>query len=412
MFRFLLLPLAIMISFQLKAEGVLEVCPTCPATTIRQALEMAETGDEVIVHEGTYREGNIEIKKPVLLRGLNFPVVDGEDKYEIFTILAPGVTIEGFRLVNAGKSTLKDMSAIRVDHSKHFSICGNEIENAQFGIYLAYAADGIVEDNRLEGRALDEVNSGNGVHCWYARRIFIAGNTVLRHRDGIYLEFTDSSRIAKNHSERNIRYGLHFMFSNNDDYFDNTFRANGAGVAVMYSKKIGMRHNRFEHNWGSASYALLLKEIYDADLQYNEFVSNTIGILMEGATRIRYDNNLFKSNGWAIQMTGGCVDNHFTSNAFVSNALDMVVKSSVNNNTFDGNYWSEYAGYDLDRDGYGDVPHRPVKLFSYITSQTPESIVLLRSFFVDLLNFAEKVSPVLTPANVLDNKPLLQKPNL
>ncbi|MBK7338316.1 MAG: nitrous oxide reductase family maturation protein NosD [Saprospirales bacterium] len=371
---------------------------------------MAEPGEEIVVRGGTYREGNIAIKKSIQLRGVDFPVVDGENQYEIFTIQAPGVTIEGFRLINAGKSTLKDMAAIRVDHQRHFSICGNEIQNAQFAIYLAYATDGIVEDNRLEGEAQDEISSGNGVHCWYARRLFIANNTILRHRDGIYLEFTDSSRIIGNWSEHNLRYGLHFMFSNNDVYNDNTFLNNGAGVAVMFSKKIGMYRNRFERNWGTASYALLLKEIYDADLQHNLFISNTIGILMEGATRIEYKNNLFLSNGWAIQMTGGCIDNHFTENAFVSNSQDMVVNSSVNNNTFDGNYWSEYAGYDLDRDGFGDVPHRPVKLFSYITSQTPEAIVLLRSFFVDLLNFAEKVSPVLTPANVLDNKPLLQQP--
>ncbi|MBK6902382.1 MAG: nitrous oxide reductase family maturation protein NosD [Saprospirales bacterium] len=388
----------------------IEVCPTCPVSSIVQALELAEPGEEIVVRGGTYREGNIAIKKSIQLRGVDFPVVDGENQYEIFTIQAPGVTIEGFRLINAGKSTLVDMAAIRVDHQRHFSICGNEIQNAQFAIYLAYATDGIVEDNFLEGEAQDEISSGNGVHCWYARRLFIANNTILRHRDGIYLEFTDSSRIIGNWSEHNVRYGLHFMFSNNDVYNDNTFLNNGAGVAVMFSKKIGMYRNRFERNWGTASYALLLKEIYDADLQHNLFISNTIGILMEGATRIEYKNNLFQSNGWAIQMTGGCIDNHFTENAFVSNSQDMVVNSSVNNNTFDGNYWSEYAGYDLDRDGFGDVPHRPVKLFSYITSQTPEAIVLLRSFFVDLLNFAEKVSPVLTPANVLDNKPLLQQP--
>ena len=407
--RFLLLLLSLTLNLQLKA---IEVCPTCPVSSIVQAVEMAEPGEEIVVRGGTYREGNIAIKKSVQLRGVDFPVVDGENQYEIFTIQAPGVTIEGFRLINAGKSTLKDMAAIRVDHQHHFSICGNEIQNAQFAIYLAYATDGIVEDNFLEGEAQDEISSGNGVHCWYARRLFIANNTILRHRDGIYLEFTDSSRIIGNWSEQNVRYGLHFMFSNNDVYNDNTFLNNGAGVAVMFSKKIGMYRNRFERNWGTASYALLLKEIYDADLQHNLFISNTIGILMEGATRIEYKNNLFQSNGWAIQMTGGCIDNHFTENAFVSNSQDMVVNSSVNNNTFDGNYWSEYAGYDLDRDGFGDVPHRPVKLFSYITSQTPEAIVLLRSFFVDLLNFAEKVSPVLTPANVLDNKPLLQQPTI
>ena len=102
-------------------------------------------------------------------------------------------------------------------------------------------------------------------------------------------------------------------------------------------------------------------------------------------------------------------DNVFTENNFLSNTLDLVVDSKVNNNTFNGNYWSEYTGYDLDRDGVGDVPHRPVKLFSFILSRSPEAIVLLRSLFIDLINFSEKVSPVFTPANVLDERPLMKK---
>src|SRR5690606_28305220 len=116
----------------------------------------------------------------------------------------------------------------------------------------------------------------------------------------------------------------------------------------------------------------------------------------------------FRRNGWAVQMSGGCLDNHFTQNNFITNTLDLVVHGRINNNTFDGNYWSEYNGYDLDRDGTGEVPHRPVKLYSYLLGKSPESIMLLRSFFVDLLNFAEKISPVFTPADVEDRKPLMR----
>ena len=59
----------------------------------------------------------------------------------------------------------------------------------------------------------------------------------------------------------------------------------------------------------------------------------------------------------------------------------------MNDNKFDGNYWSSYSGYDLDKDQIGDVPYRPVKLFSYVVNRTPETIILLRSLFVDLINF-------------------------
>ena len=172
-----------------------------------------------------------------------------------------------------------------------------------------------------------------------------------------------------------------------------------------------MYQNKFIHNWGSASYGLLLKEIYDAEIEDNLFEQNTIGISVDGSTRINYRRNDFVRNGWAVKIIGACYDNIFSVNNFLNNALDLSYNSKINSNRFDGNYWSDYSGYDLDRNGIGDVPYRPVKLFSYIVHNTPETIILLRSLFVDIINFSEKVSPVFTPDNLLDNNPLMTRFN-
>ena len=185
----------------------------------------------------------------------------------------------------------------------------------------------------------------------------------------------------------------------------------GRGVAVMFSKKINMWENVFEYNWGKASYGMLLKEIYDADIKNNVFRENTIGIYVEGSTRINYLQNDFIRNGWAIKISGGCLDNVVNGNNFLSNTFELSLKASANNNSFDGNYWSDYSGYDLNRDGIGDVPYRPVKLFNYVVNETPEAMVLLRSLFIDIINFSEKVSPVFTPENVVDNAPSMKKIN-
>jgi len=199
------------------------------------------------------------------------------------------------------------------------------------------------------------------------------------------------------------------MFSNNDAYYNNTFRNNGSGVAVMFSKFIKMKNNSFKKNWGTASYGLLLKEIYDAQIEQNIFEENTTGINIEGSTRINYKNNNFIRNGWAIKIAGACYTNIFTHNNFLHNSFDISYNSKLNDNKFDRNYWSDYTGYDLDKNGVGDVPYRPVKLFSYIVNKTPETVVLLRSLFVDIINFSEKVSPAFTPDNLLDNNPLMKK---
>ena len=192
-------------------------------------------------------------------------------------------------------------------------------------------------------------------------------------------------------------------------YQDNTFENNGAGVAVMFSKRIKMYNNIFKENWGTASYGMLLKEINDAEIIGNRFEDNTVGINIEGSNRINYTHNTFVNNGWAIKVKGACYTNNFSENNFLYNSFDIAYNSKVNDNVFNKNYWSNYTGYDLDKNGIGDVPYRPVKLFSYIVNRTPETIILLRSMFIDIIDFSEKVSPVFTPDDLLDNNPQIKK---
>ena len=341
--------------------------------------------------------------------GENHPVIDGEFKGEIVTITSDNVTLDGFSIINVGTSYTEDYAAIRVRKSNNFVIKNIVLEKLFFGIYVEKSSYGKIYKNKIIGDAVQEYNSGNGIQLWYSNHIEIDDNYVAHVRDGIYLEFSDDCLIKNNVSTENLRYGLHFMFSNNDTYQDNTFKNNGAGVAVMFSKKIKMLNNTFKENWGTASYGMLLKEINDAEIIGNTFEKNTIGINIEGSNRIVYKNNEFINNGWAVKVRGACYANSFVENNFLYNSFDISYNSKVNDNVFDRNYWSNYTGYDLDKDGVGDVPYRPVKLFSYIVNRTPETIILLRSLFIDIIDFSEKVSPVFTPDNLFDNNPLIKK---
>ena len=389
--------------------AILEVCPNCSYTDIQTAIDAAAPGDQLFIKGGTYQVNDLQITKSLHIKGVDWPVLDGGQKGQILTIQADDIVIEGLQIQNVGTSYTEDRAGIRLSKSKRFSIRNNRLLNTFFGIYLAYCKEGEILNNVVAGEAKQEMSSGNAIHLWYCQKVRIENNKVRRHRDGIYFEFVDDSHIKDNLSEDNLRYGLHFMFSNRDDYFHNTFKRNGAGVAVMFSKKINMWENTFAHNWGRAAYGLLLKEIYDAEIKNNTFIENTIGIYVEGSTRVNYQRNQFERNGWAIKISGGCLDNTVSANNFIANTFDLSIASQVNNNSFDGNFWSDYSGYDLNRDGIGDVPYRPVKLFNYVVHQTPEAIILLRSLFVDIINFSEKVSPVFTPANVLDNQPAMRR---
>ncbi|MFT5847191.1 MAG: nitrous oxidase accessory protein [Psychroserpens sp.] len=387
----------------------IEVCNSCTISTLKEAINEAKDFDTILVRKGTYKEYDIVVNKPLTIIGKNYPIIDGERKGEIFTIISDNVTVDGLFIINVGTSYTEDYAAIRVRKSKNFVIKNLVLEKLFFGIYIEKSHHGKVFHNKVIGDAVEEYNSGNGIQLWYSHHIEIEDNYVEHVRDGIYLEFSDDCLIKNNVSALNVRYGLHFMFSNDDIYQDNTFENNGAGVAVMFSKKIKMYNNVFKENWGTASYGMLLKEINDAEIVGNTFEENTIGINIEGSNRIIYKHNNFKSNGWAIKVKGACYTNTFTENNFLYNSFDIAYNSKVNDNLFDRNYWSSYTGYDLDKDGIGDVPYRPVKLFSYIVNRTPETIILMRSMFIDIIDFSEKVSPVFTPDDLLDNQPLTKK---
>ena len=387
---------------------VIEVCSNCQYKSIKEAIFVASPHDTISIQEGTYFESEIEINKPLAIIGVNKPVIDAQFNNGIINVTADSVILKGLVIQNVEVSYTKDYAAIHLFRSKHFIIEDNVLKNVFFGMLIEKSHNGIIQNNEVSSNAKDEFSSGNGIHLWHCSNVRVSNNHLSHLRDGIYLEFVDDSQVINNTSIDNLRYGLHFMFSNHDDYYDNEFINNGAGVAVMFSKFINMKRNRFYKNWGTSSFGLLLKEIYDAEIEDNVFEENTIAINIEGSTRINYRNNDFISNGWAIKIAGGCYTNIFTNNNFLNSSFDLSYNSKMNDNLFDNNYWSSYSGYDLDKDGIGDVPYRPVKLFSYIVNRTPETIILLRSLFIDILNFSERVSPVFTPEDLVDDSPKMK----
>lgn len=279
----------------------IEVCKTCPISTLKEGIAQAKDFDTIVVKKGTYKEHNVIVNKPLTIIGKNYPVIDGESQGEIITVISDHVTVDGLFIINVGNSYTSDYAAIRVKNSKNFLIQNLVLEKLFFGIYIEKSRDGKVFHNKIIGDAVEEYNSGNGIQLWYSKNIEIEHNFVQHVRDGIYLEFSDFCTIKNNVSSLNVRYGLHFMFSNDDVYQDNVFENNGAGVAVMFSKRIEMYNNIFKENWGTASYGLLLKEINDGEIEGNTFTNNTIGINVEGSNRINYKKNTFENNGCALK---------------------------------------------------------------------------------------------------------------
>lgn len=318
------------------------------------------------------------------------------------------VVIKNVLFSNSGSSSFKDIASLKIKDSKNIRIENCKFKNNFFGIHTTNSTHVSYVNNQFNSGKIKGKPSANGIHIWKSKFMTIEGNIIQGHRDAIYLEFVESSTITKNQSIENKRYGLHFMFSHDNIFKNNIFKKNEAGVAVMYSKNVEMIENIFTQSWGGAAYGVLLKEINDSKIIGNEFSDNTIAIYGDGANRIEIRNNNFLRNGWALKMNASSSDAVVTNNNFLRNTFDVATNGKLKVKSFNGNYWDKYEGYDLDKDGIGDVPYHPLSLFTVLVEKNSAAMLLYRSFMITLLDKSEKVLPSITPDYFKDEQPLMR----
>ncbi|MGQ0649376.1 MAG: nitrous oxide reductase family maturation protein NosD [Gemmatimonadaceae bacterium] len=405
-------------------------CPSCPTLdhathaahgSHRQVATIADSAGELgamvaaapaftrlVIPAGVYREPTIVIDKALTLVADTGAILDGEGKRTVILVQADDVTITGFIIRHTGSTQVEERAGIRVREARRCVIGHNRFEETAFAVYLEKTSDCLVHDNVLRGSGATQMQTGNGIHAWSSEGVTVVANDVSGHRDGIYFEFVRDGRVSHNRSTENARYGMHFMFSDGCRYEDNVYRRNANGVAVMYAQRVTMRGNTFEHNRGSAAYGLLLKDINDSRIESNRFSDNAVGLHLEGANRNQVEHNEFSSNGLALRLLANAQDNTIADNDFAGNAFDVTTNSRSSYSTLHGNSWDRYRGYDLDRNGVGDVPHAPVTLFSLVVEQSPAALILLRSAFVDLIDLAERALPALTLSALRDESPRMR----
>ncbi len=384
--------------------------PSPSALTLTAALARVSRHGRIVVHPGIYRESTLVIQRPVHLEGLPGAVLDGEGNRGLLIVNADSVRVRGFTFRNTGASHTEDRAAIRVFESIACEIAGNHFESTFFALHLQRVDGCVVRGNTMRGLAGSQSSTGNGVHVWSSRNVLVEENRITGHRDGIYFEFTREATARRNVVTKSLRYGLHFMFSDSCAYESNRFTENRSGVAVMYAKHVRIVDNLFSDARNSASYGLLLKEINDSHITGNDFIDNTIAVHLEGSNRNELSHNRFEANGWALRLLADAQENQVRNNSFARNMFDVATNSQSHYSTVRGNYWDRYRGYDLGRDGVGDVPHAPVRLFALVVERAPAALLLVRSVIADALDLLERIAPMLTPATLIDAAPLMREP--
>ncbi|PKL85366.1 MAG: nitrous oxide reductase family maturation protein NosD [Ignavibacteriae bacterium HGW-Ignavibacteriae-1] len=391
------------------AESICVVHTITPKTknSISEIISNSNSGDTILIKTGYYKSRKILIDKPITIIGESNTIIDAENTAELFIVKADNVSIIGLNLKNIVYNSLKDNSAILIENASNIKLKNNKIENSFFAIYIKRSENIELHNNTIKGNSVKEALSGNAIHIWYCTNVRADQNNLSGHRDGIYIEFSKNCLITNNNSHNNLRYGLHFMFSDSCDYERNTFNHNGAGVAVMYSKYISMTYNNFSLNRGTASYGLLLKDISNSAINRNVFTSNTVGIYAEGTNRCTISENDFRNNAWALRFLSNCFDNTLSFNNFYTNTFEFATNKGTFRNKMENNYWSSAKIFDLNRDGISDIPHRPMTLFAYLVENYSETLILNRSFFIKILNLSETLLPSITPKDIVDDRPLM-----
>jgi nitrous oxidase accessory protein len=373
------------------------------------ALAGSSPGDTLYLKSGVY-QGLFEISTPATLIGDTGSVIDGRGDGDVITISADSVVLEGIMVRNSGTRLLKDMSGLKVT-GNYVTISGCRIEDCLHGVYVKGGNSVNISNNVIVGRFnIQEADRGNGIHLWSTADNIIEGNDISFARDGIYFSFANRTTVKNNHIH-NLRYALHYMYSD-DNYFENNiFDHNVAGSALMYSKNIEFSRNVFAHCRGFRAYGILLQSVNYCRATDNLILDNTRGIFFDDANYCSFLENDIVQNDLALQIKASCEENSFVGNNFISNLAHCMLDASIVDRTYwskdgKGNFWSDYDGYDLDGNGVGDIPHELQDVFEYIESNHPAIRFYLYSPASQLLTAAEKRIPILRKSQIQDPYPL------
>jgi nitrous oxidase accessory protein len=394
------------------ATQALEGRPRPEHTSPLQArVDAAPVGARIEVPAGVY-DGDLYLDKPIALVGRGRPVLRGSGHGSVVRVRAPHVTVEGFDIDGRRGGDLgRDTSGLHIA-APHVTVRDCRVHDALFGIYLRDADDATIDGNLVEGipgRPPGEI--GSGIHVWNSQRFHLTGNEIVATRDGVYIQSSSHGEVRRNRA-RDLRYGLHYMFSDDNVFEDNVFEGGAAGTALMYSKRLVFRRNQFLRNRGFASVGLLLKACDEVVAEDNLIADNARGIFLEGSYRNQFRRNVVAMSDTALVIYDSSGENVFDGNSFVGNLTPLSLSGRRTDTRFHGNYWSDHGEPDLDGDGYTDRPYRLSNVFDHVRGNLTAADLFAHGVAVAALGAAERTFPVLDPIPVVDPRPLARPPVL
>ncbi len=406
-------------STQYAIRNTFIVSPNGPYTTIDTALADAHDGDVIEVHGGVY-SGPLVVEKSVTLEGVDWPVIDNGGRETVVTLAAPGIVFRGFEVRGSGVEPDRDHSGIIVT-APNVIVQNNRLDDVLFGVFVSKADDVVLRGNDITGKAeYDSGRKGDGIRLWYSARVTVEGNHVHEARD-VVLWYAEAVILRENVIERG-RYGVHLMYSNGAQIERNQLLDNSVGIYAMYSTDITLRANDLRGHRGPSGYALGFKDTDNVTVADNILADNRAGLFLDGTPfnpqgYARFTGNLLAVNDVGVVLLPAVHGNQFMDNAFWENVQQVSVQGGAaspgGQNEWRGNYWSDYAGYDADGDGVGDVPYHAEHFFENLTDRAPILRALIYSPASQAVEFAASTFPIFKPQpKLVDSAPRIQPPAL
>jgi nitrous oxidase accessory protein len=375
--------------------------------SLQDAINKAGARDTLILQAGVY-SGPIVIDRPLELLGNNGVIIDGQGVGRVVSIAASDVTVRGLTIRNSGDSLATEDAGIFVTpEGDRAQVEDNLLTGNLIGIYLKGPDNALVRNNVIIGSKNPHVNDrGNGVQLWNTPGSVVEGNDISLGRDGIFVT-TSRDNIFRNNIMRDLRFAVHYMYTNDSTVAGNQSSGNHVGYALMYSNNLEVHNNVSD---GDRDRGLFLNFANESNISGNQINGAEKCFFIYNANYNRIDKNHFSNCEIGIHFTAGSEGNDVYGNAFVDNRTQVkyvgtrYVEWSLNGR---GNFWSDNPAFDLDDDGIADQAYLPNDMVDQLLWRHPLAKLLLNSPAMQVLRWAQSEFPSLHPGGVSDSVPLM-----
>ncbi|MCC6157020.1 MAG: nitrous oxide reductase family maturation protein NosD [Deltaproteobacteria bacterium] len=376
-----------------------------PGDDIRSAIDSARPGEAICLKPGQY-EGPLLIADRVTLWGGRDAIIRSSGLENTITMTGGGPALLGLTVQGSGSRFDKQDSAIHVvaDDAR---VEGVRITGALFGIVVDKSRRVTLRGNTIRGTDEEQIGlRGDTIRLWETSDSLVENNVVTHGRD-VVVWYSSRNTFRKNVIE-NSRYGTHFMFSHDNLCEENRYVGNVVGVFVMYSKGVSLLRNVLAASTGAAGMGLGLKEASALVARENHIIRNDTGVYIdtspfEPGTVDVFEDNTIQLCRTAILFHAATTGNRFSSNLLRGNGEQVRVDGGGDaaGSEWHGNDFDDYRGYDLDGDGYGDIPHVQRRLSAELRATYPELDFFSGSPAMFLVNAMAEILPLYAPRTIL-----------